>query len=134
MLLLSGFILSLTILRYFHWKPRALFALTPVIVGLSLPNIEMGNGSKIFILQCFTAAIVEMFTFKARNTTKERRGWIVKALGLFVFALILNIMDMRKIWCLPQNHVITLHAIWHLICAYCIYLVVKYYCYEENKS
>lgn len=135
MLALSGLILCLTIVRYFRIKPLYLFLLVPLVVGSSLPNIGFGKwGGLTFLSQCIAAAIVEIATFKARDVDKKRRGWILQSLGLFLFALVINIMDMRQIWCIPQNHVITLHAIWHLICGYSIYLVAKFYCYNENPQ
>lgn len=133
MLALSGLILSLTIVRFFKLRPIYLALLLPVILAFSLPHIGPSKwGGKIFFIQCMAAAIVEIFTFKARQISSDRRTWIVRALGLFLFALAINIVDMKQYWCIPQNHVITLHAIWHLICGYCIYLVAKYYCYKDQ--
>ena len=133
MLALSGLLLSLTIVRYFKLAPMYFLGLVTFIVGTSLPNIGVGKrGGLIFLIQCVAAAVVEIATFKRNNTSKEKRSWILRAVGLFFFALALNIIDMRQIWCIPQNHVITLHAIWHLICGYCIYLVAKYFCYKDE--
>lgn len=137
MLMLSGFMLSLTITRFFDLKNIYTLLIAGVVLSFSLPNIGRGthlSGGTIFVIQCVTCALVEWATARRLQITKEQKSWLLWAFGLFIFALVLNLLDMKRIYCLPANPVITLHAIWHLICAYCIFLISKYYSTTNPRS
>lgn len=134
MLILSAFILSLTFVRFLNLKRYWVWVIAGISLCLTLPRVGIGNGGLIFVIQCLVAALVEFFHFKKAGATPEQKKWLMKGVGLFLFALVLNILDMKRIYCLPDNNVITLHAIWHLICGYCIYLIAKYYAYDKAPN
>ncbi len=132
MLVLSGFVLSLTLVRFLNLKRHWVWLIAGGSLMLSLPQIGTGlslGGGTIFVIQCLVASVVEILNFKKHGATVQQKKWLQWALGLFLFALVLNLLDMKRIYCLPDNNVITLHAIWHLICGYCIFLIAKYYSY-----
>ncbi|MGZ3725004.1 MAG: ceramidase domain-containing protein [Pseudobdellovibrio sp.] len=132
MLVLSGFVLSLTLSRYLNFPKKYLFFIVPAISIASMVNIHAGWGGRLFVIQVVVTAIAEWAYAHTIRVPAHLKKSLIQALLLFLFALALNLTDMNRIYCLPSNNVITLHAIWHLLCSYCIYLVVKYYCYTEK--
>lgn len=134
MLILSSFVLSLTFVRFLSLKRYWVWVISGISLALTLPQVQMGRGGAIFVLQCIVAALVEFVHFKKAGVTAEQKKWLAQGLGFFLFALALNLIDMKRIYCLPDNNVITLHAVWHLICGYCIFMIAKYYAYDKAPS
>jgi hypothetical protein len=141
MLLLSSFVLGQTLARTFSLSSKKTFFLTIVIFVLSLPSVSqpivgtvVGGGGIMFVLQIVITTVLELIYTKKNPISPEIKKSLLLAVSLFFFALILNLLDMNRIYCLPENNVVTLHAIWHLICAYSIYLGAKYYCHQEPAA
>ncbi len=97
-------------------------------------NIRAGLGGRIFLIQVISTALAEWAYAHKRKIPAHLKKSLLISFFTFLFALALNITDMKRYYCLPENNVITLHAIWHLLCAYSIYLVVKYYCYQDTEK
>lgn len=134
MLLLSSYSLSLTLTRSYKFKPIQMYSIFAALFLTSLPFIHPRLGGTVFLIQFLVTVLLEfIYSSKFPPPPKIKKSLAV-ALGLFFFALFLNILDMNAIYCLPKNNFITLHAIWHLICAYCIYLLVRYYCYKDSTQ
>ncbi len=138
MLLLSSLILiqtfSRTVGKRFEFSPIQIFWMTIGLFGLSLPSLRgygMGGGA-MFVFQIFISALLELMYSRQNPASPAVKKSLLVSLGLFAFALVLNLLDMKRIYCLPENNIITLHAIWHLMCAYSIFLGVKYYCHQES--
>lgn len=134
MLLLSSYSLSLTLARSYKFKPSQMYLVFAGLFLPSVPFIHQRLGGTIFLIQFLIAVLLEfIYSSKFPPPPKIKKS-LVLALGLFLFALFLNILDMNAIYCLPENNVITLHGIWHLVCGYCIYLLVRYYCFTEIEK
>lgn len=134
MLMLSSFSLTLTLARSYKIKPVHAITSGLAICLLSLPSLHMEMGSQLFLIQYILTAILEFMYSRRHPPPAHIKKNLIVAVSLFFFALFLNILDMNRVWCLPENNVITLHAIWHLICGYCIYLLVKYYCFKDSAT
>lgn len=134
MLLLSSYSLSYTLSRSYKLKPAYMYGIFAALFLSAVPFIHPQQGGIVFLMQFLITALLE-FIYSAKHPPSPMiKRSLVITFCLFMFALFLNIMDMNLIYCLPANNVITLHAIWHLICAYCIFLLVKYYCFQEKES
>lgn len=46
-------------------------------------------------------------------------------LTFFVSAFFL-VLDMNKVWCMPDNHFFQFHMIWHVMCAISLYFLAKH--------
>ena len=132
MLLLSSYSLSLTLSRSYKWSRDIAVLLGFGIFFVSLPSLHAEVGGIAFLIQFLITAILEFMYSKREPPPTHIKRSLVVSLCLFLFALTINIMDMNKVYCFPENNILTLHAIWHLICGYCIYLLVRYYCYQEK--
>jgi hypothetical protein len=134
MLMLSSFSLSYTLSRSYKHKLNTTVIMSFVLFMVSIPAIPKNMGSILFLIQFLITAMLEFIYARKNPPPKAVRKSLLISFCLFMFALFLNIMDMNKINCIPPNPFISLHAIWHLICGYCIFLLVEYYCYQEIKS
>ena len=133
MLLLSAYVLGLAARRLLQFEKKYLLVIVPAVFVFSAVNIRAGLGGALFVLQVIAAALAEIYTARAQSLSIEMRRNLTRALVLFVFAMILNLTDMNRLYCLPSNSFLTLHAVWHWICAYCLYLIIKYFCLTETK-
>jgi hypothetical protein len=137
MLLLSAFVLGQTLSRSYNIAPKKTFFLTVGIFLISVPTLHgwiIPGGGAMFVLQIVLTSLLELIYSRKNPVSASVIKSLALAVGLFFFALILNLLDMNRIYCLPDNNVVTLHAIWHLICAYSIYLGAKYYCHMDSVA
>lgn len=138
MLLLSSLVLmqtfSRTVGKRFEFSALQIFWMTIGLFGLSLPSLRgFGPGGGVmFVAQIFVAALLELVYYKKNHSSREVKKSFLVAIALFAVAMVLNLLDMTRTFCLPENNIITLHAIWHLMCAYSIFLGVKYFCHPEK--
>lgn len=119
----------------------AMFCLSMAILTTSLERrykIEKQTGIIIFVGGIILSLIylyfvrLGLFLFGAQlaaSTIIERRNakrfW--KSLVCFAGAFVFWIMDVKKIWCDPDNHYISGHAVWHLMAALAIWFFFKSY-------
>lgn len=127
MLMLSGFMLSLTITRFFKIKNAWALLIGALIFALSAPAMPVGKGSLVFLIQVLSCAFIEWAMSRRLDISPEIKKLLRRAVGLFLIALVCQRLDYHRVICDPHNHVVNLHAIWHLICAYCIFLIAQYY-------
>lgn len=62
--------------------------------------------------------------FSSEKCSRRDLAWVV---GLFAVAYTIWWGDITGRWCLPDNHFIQGHAAWHVINAFCIYFLYKFY-------
>ncbi len=119
----------------------AMFCLSMAILTTSLERrykIGRHTGIIIFISGIILSLIYLYFVQKglflfgtqlAVSTILERRNakrfW--KSLVSFGVAFLFWIMDVKRIWCDPDNHLINGHAVWHLFAALAIWLFFSSY-------
>lgn len=64
-----------------------------------------------------------IFVFKAYPFRKINKKYISISVLLFVIAFVFWIGDISRILCIPDNHILTGHGIWHILTAISIWLV-----------
>ena len=51
----------------------------------------------------------------------------LKALGIFLAAYAIWLLDVHEIVCAPKNHWLQGHAVWHVLNAFCFYFLYRFY-------
>lgn len=94
------------------------------VTGITLSLIYLyfvRLGMFLFAVQLGVSAYIDR-----RNAQK-----FLKSLIFFAVAFIFWLMDVKRIWCDPDNHFISGHAVWHLLAAVAIWFFFKSY---KNSS
>jgi hypothetical protein len=131
MFFLAMVILTLSVERYFNLKKRQanlFFTLGLIISLISLFIFQIG--SPLFAAEIFAATLLELRMSKTPKALQMKKvGWsLLSILTAFTFW----ILDVKKVFCIPDNHILTGHAIWHLLAATAIWLY--YQSYETKKE
>lgn len=109
-----------------------LSSLVIVLAIISFANIDLATPA--FAIACLSVIALE-FRRQANPSSKSAlyRGTI--ALGV---AYSFWLLDYHHILCVPTNHLLTGHGIWHLLCGYVFYCSFIYYrdkiSPESNRS
>jgi len=131
MFLISALMLSLNLRRFFKWgtKPLAVFYFGMVLLSTSIMIQWEITGIPIFATQVFVAVALEVLLFlRDQETEKEANfRYLFAFSALFAISFFVWNMDIRGIWCDPDNHWIQGHAVWHLFNAICIYFIYKFH-------
>lgn len=101
----------------------SMFILLTLIQGM-LPEISVG----VYTFMLFTLLSIEALNF---NRKKPEHSWSYKPLmqcaGLFGAGLVCFFLDAEKIVCDPNNHYFQMHAVWHLLTAWSLVFLAKFY-------
>lgn len=126
MLLLSGVCLVLSLNRGHGLTRSYQIGLLIVLSALSYPLIQLGKwGGYVFV---FEIVVISLLELRIRlRVSAEARKLLHQVLITFPLALGLNMMDQHGPLCWPTNHVFTVHGLWHLMTAFCIYRIAEYY-------
>ena len=133
MLLLSSYCLSLSCGRLLKWKTPAQLGIFAFAFITSAITIDKFYGGDFFVGHLVIMFAMEFLYIRHKKLPANLKKTLGLALGIFIFALGLNLLDMTHTYCLPENNFLTLHAIWHLLCAWCIYLGVRYFCVDYSE-
>ena len=127
MLLLSGVALSFSLQKTYGWKTRTQLGVFFVLSALSYPLVGMGKlGGYLFLAEVILTVALEI-RLRAQMTPKSW-NYLKQVLITFPVALGLNMMAQHGPLCWPTNHIFTVHGLWHLMTAFCIYRITQYYC------
>lgn len=125
----------------------AMFCLSMAILTTSLErrySLQKQTGVVIFVGGIILSLIylwfmkLGLFLFGAQialSTFIEKRHakrfW--KALAAFGVAFGFWLMDVKRVWCDPDNHIISGHAMWHLFAAAAIWIFFKSYDSSDSR-
>jgi hypothetical protein len=131
MFAVSGTILILSLERRFQIpERRAIVGLVLLFFASVAYLIATRLGGPLFLAQI---ALATYFEWQMRNTA---RGLITKrvllSLGALAGAFSFWILDVTKVFCVPSNHVLTGHGIWHLLAGVAIWIFFS--SYEGKKK
>ncbi len=133
MFLLSACMLALNLKRFLHLnqKQTTLTYVGVVAVSILILLIYKPSGIPVFALQGIIALSLEYRLFKKRDRLPDGSPLSYKdfKLGVIAFAVAFFfwILDFTHVACIPQNHILTGHAIWHLTNALTIYFLARFY-------
>jgi hypothetical protein len=126
MLLLSGLCLTLALQIRFHWRRSVSVGFFALMCALAVPLIGNGKlGGYLFVGQVVATSVLEFM--RRHQLTQEQKHSLLHVLLVFPVALGLNMMDQHGPLCWPTNHIFTVHGLWHLMTAYCIYRISHFY-------
>lgn len=134
MYLLSIYFLCMNLRRLFTLNDRILWIMALFLLCLSIGSLVTWEviGSILFGTQVILALLIEIYLSKTKNETPSYRP-LVSACGLFVLAFLFWNLDRHRILCDPNNHILSGHALWHIITAVAIYYIYKFYSQFEFK-
>ncbi len=127
MFFLSACLFALGVGRLLRLSDRAIAGLwgLAVAVPLALLAVVHGSGIGSFAVLLAAGIVAELVLYRRDHTVGFRR--FVQALGIFGVAFAFWILDMTRVACLPDNHVFTGHAVWHLLNAWSIERLYAFY-------
>ena len=127
MFMISGILLCFNLQRLTGISNRLntviYICLNAASVGLML--LWHASGIATFAVQIALALTLEILLHIRRDEVSYRHFLYMTLTFLCSFAL--WGLDISKTMCDPHNHVITGHAVWHLLNAYAIFFIFKFY-------
>jgi hypothetical protein len=120
MYLISGLALTFALQRALGWGDGiavGFFAASVLLSGVLM--VALGNnGIAMFALQTIAAIGIEARLWP--STPAAIAPWMLRAVVAFVAALFVWVLDKHGPLCDPDNHVVTGHAVWHVLTAVAI--------------
>lgn len=126
MYLVSALGLGFAARRLFGWLDRTVVACIAITaLASSVLMILLGNdGIAIFGVEMLTVMGSETL-LRSRNPPGAGR-WLVGTMAVLVAALGIWVLDFGGALCDPDNHLVTGHAVWHVLTALGILLYDRY--------
>ena len=133
MFLLSGLLLAHALGRD-RWRPEQIAAAWAgfVIAPMALVLLINPAGIPLFALELISGVLLELRA-KARGQSPHFRLF-AQSLGLGSLAFAIWVTDTAKLWCAPDNHVLTGHAVWHALNAVAVTRLFFFYARGEARS
>jgi hypothetical protein len=127
MFLISGILLCFNLQRLTGLSNRLNTIIYVVITSLSLGMMFVWRPSGIatFSLQLTIAMTLELLLHLRRDEISYK--YFLYMCGTFMVSMVIWSLDISKKLCDPQNHLLTGHAVWHLLNALAIYFIYKFY-------
>jgi hypothetical protein len=127
MLLLSGLMLSQAWGRAVGLAPRAVaWRWAALTVGaLALVLVIKPAGIPLFAAQTLTAVGLELALWRRGQTARLRP--FVQALAMTSTAFAVWALDVTHLVCAPDNHLVTGHAVWHVLNALALSRLAAFY-------
>jgi hypothetical protein len=126
-------ILTLSFERYLKMKSWQVYLFFALMLAFSLTTFFMFKITRtVFIAQLACALFLEWRMSRTPQALRLTR--VILALGLIALAYVFWTLDMEKIFCFPDNHVLSGHAIWHLLAAASIWTFFTSYYQPKVKA
>jgi hypothetical protein len=128
MFLVSGLMLSFNLRRYARGLSNGqvttfFFALTGLSIAVLVPWTVIGV--PLFAVQLSAILTIELLIYLREDPVDFR--YAAGFIGVFAVSLAVWSGDIRGFLCRPENHVLTGHAVWHLLNATAIWLIYLFY-------
>lgn len=118
--------LSSSFQRLFDLKESSANLVLLFILGLSMSCLLILRfDDSIFAAQVLLLIVLEWRLLSSQKALNSQK--LLWALVTQSVAFIIWILDVKKILCDPENHIISGHAVWHLLSAATIYLFFQSY-------
>lgn len=126
----SACIITLNLERFFKISLYKTYLLYALILVLSLTLFYFKFAREAFVAQLVCTLFLE--TKMAKSDRVLNMSKIALAVGLILIAFGFWLLDVKKIFCFPDNHILTGHAIWHLLAAASIWTFFS--SYRQSKG
>ena len=134
MYLFSGYAMVFNLQRFLRKRGRplstgALWTLYLMIVSVSITCVAVFRGEVGIVLFAIQAVLAGHFEVQMRLKHHEHLDYRPLIWLLVVFAVAWGIwwLDILKIVCDPDNHVLQGHAAWHVLNSTCCYFLYRFY-------
>jgi len=128
MFMLSCLLISFNAARLGAVEPKRLPAFYVGLVALSIAimvTLRGHTGEYLFGFEVAVAAIQE--TLLARRASGTDYKPFFQALGIFLLAYGIWLLDVHRIVCAADNHYLQGHAAWHVLNAFCFIYLYRFY-------
>lgn len=140
MYMMAAFVFSFAVSRLFRWQGIGfflsfLFAFSVQLYVHTLPyDVPFVGfiGSFGFGVTLIVSTFIELFTYFFRNIKIDIRYGLASVLVLCLAFFIWNMSLTDGPWCDPSS-LIQGHGAWHLLCAFAVYLLYKFYVSEQQE-
>jgi hypothetical protein len=131
----SMFMLSCLLLSFNAWRlkllterqlPYACAGILAVSIA-SMIAIKGKSGEWIFAVEVAVVAASEAVLASRRAAAEYKYEHFLWALGTFLLAFGIWILDVKEIVCDPKNHFLQGHAVWHVLNAFVFYFLYRFY-------
>ena len=146
MYLFAVFWLALDLQRLLGWSHRTRWTFHAGLTTLSVITltVERTWGVALFSLQVTGTFVVEIALFLRRRrelrdgapspTPRVDYRHLGRLAGTFAIAYAIWQLDFHRIVCDRDLHVISGHAVWHLLNAWCFYFLYRFFCQFPAKA
>lgn len=133
MFLISSLMVSLNLWRLWQHRLKlivTLYFLLNIISLFLLVKFE-SVGIALFATQIYAAMSLEALLYLREDGSNYSSLW--KMIVAFTASFSFWILDITKIVCIPDNHLLTGHGVWHLLNAIALYYMYLFYsqCFSD---
>lgn len=127
MFLLSGMMLSLALGRAWRLGRASIGVLWAFFTLMPMATVFIVKpaGIPLFALELNLAIGLEVWLWRRRESPHFR--FFGQALGLVTGAFVVWTLDITRVACAPDNHLVTGHAVWHVLNAIAIARLFAFY-------
>lgn len=135
MFLMSTYFVCANLARLYQWSGARLkwWALGIFVVSVGGILLLEVVGAIFFGLQLAFAFWLELLLWKRSVVNYGYRPFLLSSL-LFAIAYLFWNLDRLKILCDPNNHILTGHAVWHILNAVAILFIYRFYSQFELRN
>lgn len=129
----SMFMLSCLLLSFNAWRLKLLsrralpYAYAVMVAASTSGMVALKGKSGEFIFGAEVAVVAAAEALLASRRTGTEYRFFAWALGTFLAAYAVWLLDVKEIVCAPDNHVLQGHALWHVLNAFCFYFLYRFY-------
>jgi hypothetical protein len=128
--------LSLYNLKIIKAKTGVMFFLGLVAVSTALIPLAKYVNFPYQVIVAFSSIAIVLLQIMAWNKARTiyPKKDLLWCIFFFVIASIFSFMDVSRMWCNPQNHLIQGHALWHILNAIGVYFSYRMFAkqFEQN--
>lgn len=131
MFMLSALILASSLGQQRGWSGRRVVGvyIAGVVLSTALLLVVRPIGIPLFAVQLAAGLGLQLWLWRKASSSPERAAFrpFLQALGIFLSSFAIWVTDITGLLCDPDNHLITGHAIWHVLNAVCIWMLGAFY-------
>ena len=135
MFLVSTFFLCANLARLYRWNAHRLRFYAALIFMTSVGGLVYlkSVGAMFFGMKLVAAFGLEYKIYMRSTHRPVYRDFLLSCLAFLVAWLFWN-LDRLRILCDPENHILTGHAVWHILNAVAVVFIYRFYSQFELKN
>lgn len=130
MFITAGMLVAMNLMRMKMIRPdqiyKVLWAMQLIAMAFMFV-FQGGVGESIFALQVTFIVLSEVYLWWKNRPSPRKYRWWMAAVVADAIAVAVWLLDIRKIWCEPDNHWFNGHVVWHLMNAVVVWCLYRFY-------